>query len=252
MSGAQIKIANAMEGSSERQITITGTPANISLAQYLINARWVLPSFMVLWKIRHVAGLNSMNPSCYADNYSEKWHLYLYRVRYQPHLVSQIITCWDMWDKNRICCFRKIPMDVMRFCKSIQMILSGFQCLLDLSMQTSHLIIWRSGQWEPWIKRVYTLLQVQRRGGHVERPIFHDHILRSLPGSSVWPFPMTDYCRQPWWSPSDSGSGSPKKRWPPSSPWFTTVYTSGRVGRSFLFQRARIIKKRKKKKFSVD
>ncbi|KAI3366087.1 hypothetical protein L3Q82_009905 [Scortum barcoo] len=42
MSGAQIKIANAMEGSSERQITITGTPANISLAQYLINARSVL------------------------------------------------------------------------------------------------------------------------------------------------------------------------------------------------------------------
>ncbi len=40
MSGAQIKIANAMEGSSDRQITITGTPANISLAQYLINARW--------------------------------------------------------------------------------------------------------------------------------------------------------------------------------------------------------------------
>uniref|UniRef100_A0A3Q3WD38 K Homology domain-containing protein n=1 Tax=Mola mola TaxID=94237 RepID=A0A3Q3WD38_MOLML len=39
MSGAQIKISNAMEGSSERQITITGTPANISLAQYLINAR---------------------------------------------------------------------------------------------------------------------------------------------------------------------------------------------------------------------
>uniref|UniRef100_A0A8C6L1G7 Poly(rC) binding protein 3 n=1 Tax=Nothobranchius furzeri TaxID=105023 RepID=A0A8C6L1G7_NOTFU len=38
MSGAQIKIANAMEGSAERQITITGTPANISLAQYLINA----------------------------------------------------------------------------------------------------------------------------------------------------------------------------------------------------------------------
>lgn len=44
MSGAQIKIANAMEGSSERQITITGTPANISLAQYLINARCVLVS----------------------------------------------------------------------------------------------------------------------------------------------------------------------------------------------------------------
>ncbi|KAI3356521.1 hypothetical protein L3Q82_017728, partial [Scortum barcoo] len=44
MSGAQIKIANAMEGSSERQITITGTPANISLAQYLINARLFLPA----------------------------------------------------------------------------------------------------------------------------------------------------------------------------------------------------------------
>ncbi|XP_037380750.1 poly(rC)-binding protein 3 isoform X5 [Talpa occidentalis] len=39
MSGAQIKIANATEGSSERQVTITGSPANISLAQYLINAR---------------------------------------------------------------------------------------------------------------------------------------------------------------------------------------------------------------------
>ncbi|XP_076872123.1 poly(rC)-binding protein 3 isoform X2 [Brachyhypopomus gauderio] len=40
MSGAQIKIANAMEGSSDRQITITGTPSNISLAQYFINARF--------------------------------------------------------------------------------------------------------------------------------------------------------------------------------------------------------------------
>ncbi|CAI9619936.1 unnamed protein product, partial [Staurois parvus] len=39
MSGAQIKIANASEGNGERQVTITGSPANISLAQYLINAR---------------------------------------------------------------------------------------------------------------------------------------------------------------------------------------------------------------------
>ncbi|XP_061468829.1 poly(rC)-binding protein 3 isoform X6 [Rhineura floridana] len=48
MSGAQIKIASATEGSSGRQITITqslensaitGTLANISLAQYLIHAR---------------------------------------------------------------------------------------------------------------------------------------------------------------------------------------------------------------------
>ncbi|XP_077348034.1 poly(rC)-binding protein 3-like isoform X4 [Lithobates pipiens] len=38
MSGAQIKIANASEGNGERQVTITGSPANISLAQYLINA----------------------------------------------------------------------------------------------------------------------------------------------------------------------------------------------------------------------
>ncbi|XP_060678365.1 poly(rC)-binding protein 2-like isoform X1 [Hemiscyllium ocellatum] len=38
MSGAQIKISNPVEGSTDRQITITGSPANISLAQYLINA----------------------------------------------------------------------------------------------------------------------------------------------------------------------------------------------------------------------
>ncbi|XP_067884571.1 poly(rC)-binding protein 2-like isoform X3 [Heterodontus francisci] len=38
MSGAQIKISNPAEGSTDRQITITGSPANISLAQYLINA----------------------------------------------------------------------------------------------------------------------------------------------------------------------------------------------------------------------
>ncbi|XP_072788046.1 poly(rC)-binding protein 3 isoform X19 [Taeniopygia guttata] len=49
MSGAQIKIANATEGSSERQITITGTPANISLAQYLINARWAKLPLSFLW-----------------------------------------------------------------------------------------------------------------------------------------------------------------------------------------------------------
>uniref|UniRef100_A0A8C4RV88 Poly(rC) binding protein 2 n=1 Tax=Erpetoichthys calabaricus TaxID=27687 RepID=A0A8C4RV88_ERPCA len=37
MSGAQIKIANPVEGSSDRQVTITGSPASISLAEYLIN-----------------------------------------------------------------------------------------------------------------------------------------------------------------------------------------------------------------------
>ncbi|KAJ3592668.1 hypothetical protein NHX12_007795 [Muraenolepis orangiensis] len=47
MSGAQIKIANAMEGSAERQITITGTPANISLAQFRdVAAMWNDPSSM--------------------------------------------------------------------------------------------------------------------------------------------------------------------------------------------------------------
>ncbi|KAJ0067238.1 hypothetical protein NL108_014258 [Boleophthalmus pectinirostris] len=38
-SGAHIKIASAADGSSTRQVTITGTPASISLAQYLISAR---------------------------------------------------------------------------------------------------------------------------------------------------------------------------------------------------------------------
>ncbi|KPP59012.1 poly(rC)-binding protein 3-like [Scleropages formosus] len=54
MSGAQIKIANAMEGSSERQITITGTPANISLAQYLINASSFQASNILLVCEEHV------------------------------------------------------------------------------------------------------------------------------------------------------------------------------------------------------
>uniref|UniRef100_A0A8C9PLB1 Poly(rC) binding protein 2 n=1 Tax=Spermophilus dauricus TaxID=99837 RepID=A0A8C9PLB1_SPEDA len=39
MSGAQIKIANPVEGSTDRQVTITGSAASISLAQYLINVR---------------------------------------------------------------------------------------------------------------------------------------------------------------------------------------------------------------------
>ncbi|KAM3878422.1 poly(rC)-binding protein 2-like isoform 1-T1 [Diretmus argenteus] len=38
MSGAQIKIANPVDGSSDRQVTITGSSASISLAEYLINA----------------------------------------------------------------------------------------------------------------------------------------------------------------------------------------------------------------------
>nr|KAF6349608.1 hypothetical protein mMyoMyo1_014836 [Myotis myotis] len=39
MSGAQIKIANPVEGSTDWQVTITGSAASISLTQYLINVR---------------------------------------------------------------------------------------------------------------------------------------------------------------------------------------------------------------------
>ncbi|NWQ95594.1 PCBP4 protein, partial [Burhinus bistriatus] len=38
MSGAHIKIGNQTEGSSERHVTITGSPVSITLAQYLITA----------------------------------------------------------------------------------------------------------------------------------------------------------------------------------------------------------------------
>ncbi|NXL09301.1 PCBP4 protein, partial [Mesembrinibis cayennensis] len=38
MSGAHIKIGNQTEGSSERHVTITGSPVSIALAQYLITA----------------------------------------------------------------------------------------------------------------------------------------------------------------------------------------------------------------------
>ncbi|XP_034040938.1 poly(rC)-binding protein 3 isoform X1 [Thalassophryne amazonica] len=37
VSGAHIKIASASDGSAMRQVTITGSPASISVAQYLIN-----------------------------------------------------------------------------------------------------------------------------------------------------------------------------------------------------------------------
>ncbi|CAL8256882.1 unnamed protein product [Lota lota] len=39
VSGAHIKIASTADGSPMRQVTITGSPASISVAQYLINAR---------------------------------------------------------------------------------------------------------------------------------------------------------------------------------------------------------------------
>nr|BAE01185.1 unnamed protein product [Macaca fascicularis] len=49
MSGAQIKIANPVEGSTDRQVTITGSAASISLAQYLINVSCLpvlLPAYL--------------------------------------------------------------------------------------------------------------------------------------------------------------------------------------------------------------
>ncbi|PKU34520.1 poly -binding protein 3 isoform x10 [Limosa lapponica baueri] len=66
MSGAQIKIASATEGSSERQITITGTPANISLAQYLINASLSWLTFATLNRCPQVAAgtAGSSPPFC--------------------------------------------------------------------------------------------------------------------------------------------------------------------------------------------
>uniref|UniRef100_A0A3Q2PUU1 Poly(rC)-binding protein 3-like n=1 Tax=Fundulus heteroclitus TaxID=8078 RepID=A0A3Q2PUU1_FUNHE len=39
VSGAHIKIASATDGSAMRQVTISGSPASIGVAQYLINAR---------------------------------------------------------------------------------------------------------------------------------------------------------------------------------------------------------------------
>uniref|UniRef100_H2TVY4 Poly(rC) binding protein 2 n=1 Tax=Takifugu rubripes TaxID=31033 RepID=H2TVY4_TAKRU len=44
MSGAQIKIANPVDGSTDRQVTITGSPASIGLAEYLIKTSLCPPS----------------------------------------------------------------------------------------------------------------------------------------------------------------------------------------------------------------
>ncbi|XP_078192655.1 poly(rC)-binding protein 2 isoform X25 [Callithrix jacchus] len=50
MSGAQIKIANPVEGSTDRQVTITGSAASISLAQYLINVRCYCSKLVGMWE----------------------------------------------------------------------------------------------------------------------------------------------------------------------------------------------------------
>ncbi|XP_048859716.1 poly(rC)-binding protein 3-like isoform X2 [Brienomyrus brachyistius] len=69
MSGAQIKISNATEGSGERQVTITGPPANISLAQYLINASLELakvnsPTAAVTTPVDLNISLSQSTPPC--------------------------------------------------------------------------------------------------------------------------------------------------------------------------------------------
>ncbi|XP_048813320.1 poly(rC)-binding protein 4 isoform X2 [Lagopus muta] len=54
MSGAHIKIGNQTEGSSERHITITGSPVSITLAQYLITT-WchsALAPWISVWASR--------------------------------------------------------------------------------------------------------------------------------------------------------------------------------------------------------
>ncbi|CAL1531551.1 unnamed protein product [Lymnaea stagnalis] len=47
VSGANIKISNAEDGSSDRKVTITGSPECIGLAQYLISTRLVQQSCFI-------------------------------------------------------------------------------------------------------------------------------------------------------------------------------------------------------------
>lgn len=41
VSGANIKIADLEDGNPDRHVSMTGTPEQIQLAQFLINARYV-------------------------------------------------------------------------------------------------------------------------------------------------------------------------------------------------------------------
>jgi hypothetical protein len=47
-SGANIKIADLDEGSQDRHVTISGTPEQIQLAEFLIHSRYILRSFCFL------------------------------------------------------------------------------------------------------------------------------------------------------------------------------------------------------------
>ncbi|KAJ3610937.1 hypothetical protein NHX12_023027 [Muraenolepis orangiensis] len=59
VSGAHIKIASTADGSPMRQVTITGSPASISVAQYLINASLE----MAKYTMQAVSSMSSMAPS---------------------------------------------------------------------------------------------------------------------------------------------------------------------------------------------
>jgi hypothetical protein len=50
VSGANIKIADLEEGNPDRHVSMTGTPDQIQLAQFLINARLVYLFYLIdLW-----------------------------------------------------------------------------------------------------------------------------------------------------------------------------------------------------------
>ncbi|KAA0717774.1 Poly(rC)-binding protein 3 [Triplophysa tibetana] len=57
MSGAQIKIAGAIDGSAVRHVTITGSPVSISVAQYLISASLEMAKLSI-----HAAASSSGTP----------------------------------------------------------------------------------------------------------------------------------------------------------------------------------------------
>ncbi|CAK6962418.1 Hypothetical predicted protein [Scomber scombrus] len=64
VSGAHIKIASATDGSAMRQVTITGSPASISVAQYLINASLEMAKYTM-------QAASSVNPVDLNMNFSQ-------------------------------------------------------------------------------------------------------------------------------------------------------------------------------------
>jgi len=54
-SGANIKIADLDEGSQDRHVTISGTPEQIQLAEFLIHSRY--KSFILYFKFNNIVFL---------------------------------------------------------------------------------------------------------------------------------------------------------------------------------------------------